>query len=186
MLVAEVGGLRAGLALPDGVTVRPVVTEADLGLFIQVHEQVFGQDHSRLRQVLLAVLHEDPESMAMVLAMAGDEPVCSARVEFPAGTEFAGLWGGGTMPAWRGRGIYRALVAYRAGLAARPGLPLPDRGRLRRQRADPAPPGFPLPGPDHALAVGPGGARMTPLCQPRRDLLGSLWECGGGACRAGS
>ena len=118
VLVAEVGGLRAGPVLPDGVTVRPVVTEADLGLFIQVHEQVFGQDHSRLRQVLLAVLHEDPESMAMVLAMAGDEPVCSARVEFPAGTEFAGLWGGGTMPAWRGRGIYRALIAYRAGLAA--------------------------------------------------------------------
>jgi GNAT superfamily N-acetyltransferase len=28
------------------------------------------------------------------------------------------MWGGGTLPAWRGRGIYRALVAYRAGLAA--------------------------------------------------------------------
>jgi GNAT superfamily N-acetyltransferase len=54
----------------------------------------------------------------MVVAMAGDEPVCSARIEFLPGTEFAGLWGGGTVPAWRGRGIYRALVAYRAGLAA--------------------------------------------------------------------
>ena len=35
--------------------------------------------------------------------------------------QFASLWGGGTLPAWRGRGIYRALVAYRAGLAARRG-----------------------------------------------------------------
>jgi GNAT superfamily N-acetyltransferase len=35
-----------------------------------------------------------------------------------AGTEFAGLFGGGTLPQWRGRGIYRALVAYRARLAA--------------------------------------------------------------------
>jgi GNAT superfamily N-acetyltransferase len=30
------------------------------------------------------------------------------------GTRFAGLWGGGTVEAHRGRGIYRALVAQRA------------------------------------------------------------------------
>ena len=40
----------------------------------------------------------------------------------PPGTEFATLWGGGTLPAWRGRGIYRALVAYRANLAAERGF----------------------------------------------------------------
>jgi GNAT superfamily N-acetyltransferase len=28
------------------------------------------------------------------------------------------LWGGGTLPGQRGQGIYRALVAYRARLAA--------------------------------------------------------------------
>ncbi len=50
--------------------------------------------------------------------MAGDQPVCAARIEFSPGTEFAGLWGGGTHPQWRGRGIYRALVRYRAELAA--------------------------------------------------------------------
>lgn len=31
------------------------------------------------------------------------------------------LWGGATLPAWRGRGIYRALVAHRAKLAAERG-----------------------------------------------------------------
>ena len=35
-----------------------------------------------------------------------------------AGTDFASLWGGGTLPEWRGRGIFRALVARRAALAA--------------------------------------------------------------------
>jgi hypothetical protein len=38
------------------------------------------------------------------------------------GTEFATLWGGGTLPAWRSRGIYRAIVAYRANLALRRGF----------------------------------------------------------------
>ena len=55
--------------------------------------------------------------MAIVVAMAGDEPVSSARVSFGAAADFAGLWGGGTLPQWRGRGIYRALVGYRARLA---------------------------------------------------------------------
>ncbi|MBO0514362.1 GNAT family N-acetyltransferase, partial [Streptomyces beijiangensis] len=31
------------------------------------------------------------------------------------------LWGGGTAPEWRGKGIYRALVAYRAAIAAERG-----------------------------------------------------------------
>jgi GNAT superfamily N-acetyltransferase len=39
-------------------------------------------------------------------------------MELIPGTRFAGLWGGGTVEAWRGRGIYRALVAHRARIAA--------------------------------------------------------------------
>jgi GNAT superfamily N-acetyltransferase len=43
-------------------------------------------------------------------------------MEFHRGTEFASLWGGGTVRAFRGRGIYRALVAHRARLAAERGF----------------------------------------------------------------
>jgi len=104
--------------LPSGVRLLPVTDEAGVDLLIEVHERVFGTDHSRLRRSLLAQLRDCPEVTAMVVAMAGDEPVCSARIEFLPGTSFASLWGGGTLPAWRGRGIYRALVAYRTRLAA--------------------------------------------------------------------
>ena len=37
------------------------------------------------------------------------------------GTDFAGIWGGATRSAWRGRGIYRALTAERARSALRMG-----------------------------------------------------------------
>src|SRR5258707_10581593 len=77
-----------------------------------------ARSHSQLRSSLTAQLSASPQSTAMVVAMAGDEPVCSARIDFYAGTQFAGLFGGGTLPQWRGRGIYRALVAHRAQLAA--------------------------------------------------------------------
>jgi ribosomal protein S18 acetylase RimI-like enzyme len=118
LMAAGVAAVAADVELPAGVRLLPVADEAGVGLLIDVHERVFGTDHSRLRRSLLAQLRDSPEVTAMVVAMAGDEPVCSARIEFLPGTDFASLWGGGTLPGWRGRGIYRALVAYRARLAA--------------------------------------------------------------------
>ena len=118
LMAADVAAVTAPVKLPAGVRLLPVTDEAGVGLLIDVHERVFGTDHSQLRRSLLAQLRDSPELTAMVVAMAGDEPVCSARIEFLPGREFASMWGGGTLPQWRGRGIYRALVAYRAGLAA--------------------------------------------------------------------
>jgi hypothetical protein len=60
--------------------------------------------------------------MTPVLAMAGEVAVCAARIDFHPGTEFASLWGGGTRKVWRGKGIYRATVSYRARLAAERGF----------------------------------------------------------------
>jgi hypothetical protein len=112
---AEIAGnAGAGVTLPDGLRLVRVTGEAGLDLMTEVHDRVFGPD-PQLRAALSVQL-TDPGTV-MVLAMAGDEPVCSARVGFGTGTEFAGLWGGGTLPQWRGRGIYRALVGYRARLA---------------------------------------------------------------------
>jgi GNAT superfamily N-acetyltransferase len=111
--IAGHGG--AGAVLPDGVRLVKVTDETGVDLMIELHDRVFGAD-PQLRAALIAQIRS-PESTVMLLAMAGDEPVCSARVEFGAGTDFAGLWGGGTLPQWRGRGIYRALVGHRARLA---------------------------------------------------------------------
>ncbi len=44
------------------------------------------------------------------------------RLEVIPDTEFAGLWGGGTLPGWRGRGVYRALTAARARSALERGV----------------------------------------------------------------
>ena len=120
-MVAEIADLSLDVTLPEGVTLRPVSTDAEVALLAQVHERVFGRDGPGLRQSMLTQLRDAPGRTAMVIAMAAAEPVSAARVDLPAATEFASLWGGGTLPAWRGRGIYRALVAYRAGLAARRG-----------------------------------------------------------------
>ncbi|MFF2898228.1 GNAT family N-acetyltransferase [Streptomyces sp. NPDC057966] len=121
LLVAPVAELSTRVALPDGVRLRTVRHADDVELMARAHERAFGSDWSRLRQQVLTRLAEDPDSFVGVLAMVGDEPVSSARMELYPGTGFAGLWGGGTVEAWRGKGIYRALVAFRARIAAERG-----------------------------------------------------------------
>jgi GNAT superfamily N-acetyltransferase len=119
MLVAETAAVKADVVLPDGVRLVPVTDEAGVHALMSVHRHEPGTERlSWLTEALLEALRDPRQLTEMVVAMAGDEPVSSARIEFVAGTDFAGLWGGSTVPAWRGKGIFRALVAYRAGLAA--------------------------------------------------------------------
>ncbi|MFI1996191.1 GNAT family N-acetyltransferase [Actinoplanes sp. NPDC020271] len=117
LMVAQISGLDLDVSPPAGVRLVPVTDAAGVDLMFRASEQAFDEP-SRLRAQVLAQLNGDPENIRAFVAMAGDEPVCGARMELNAGTAFASLWGGGTVPAWQGRGIYRALVAHRARIAA--------------------------------------------------------------------
>jgi GNAT superfamily N-acetyltransferase len=122
MLVAETAAIAADVVLPDGVRLVPVTDAAGLQAMTAVHDLAFGAPSPDLAERLLAQFNDSTQQLQMVVAMAGGQPVAAARVEFAEGTDFAGLWGGGTVPAWRGRGIFRAMVAYRASLAAARGF----------------------------------------------------------------
>lgn len=122
LLVAEIADLALDVVPPPGVELRPVTDEQGVAALVSVHDTVFGDDHAGFGRTLLARLAQEPATFVAVVAFAGDTPVSAGRVEFRLGTEFAGLWGGGTLPAWRGRGVFRSLVAYRAGLAAERGF----------------------------------------------------------------
>ncbi|MEV8428599.1 GNAT family N-acetyltransferase [Streptomyces chartreusis] len=114
LMIGEVADLNLDAEPPEGIRILPVTDSAGVDLVAQVHEKAFGTDGSRLRHQLLARLTADADTVVAVVALAGDTPVSAARMELVPGTRFAGLWGGGTVEDWRGRGIYRALVAHRA------------------------------------------------------------------------
>ncbi|MFI6993351.1 GNAT family N-acetyltransferase [Nonomuraea wenchangensis] len=118
LMVAETARIAAPAASaapvdePEGVRLVPVTGMDGVELMADVHERVFGASRVRIRERLAVQLAEG--SVVAVLALAGGVPVSAARMDLHPGTEFASLWGGGTAPEWRGRGVYRALVAYRA------------------------------------------------------------------------
>jgi GNAT superfamily N-acetyltransferase len=121
LLVAEIADLKLDVAAPPGVELRAVRDPAGVAALVSVHDQVFGEDHASIGETLLADLAAQPARIAAVVAFAGGVPVSAGRVELPADADFASLWGGGTLPGWRGRGVFRSLVAHRAAIAATAG-----------------------------------------------------------------
>ncbi|HLW60667.1 MAG TPA: GNAT family N-acetyltransferase [bacterium] len=109
------GGVPSASSTPD-IAIRRVRDEAGLLDLVAVASAAFGRDlraqDDRFRSRL-----DDP-TLGLFVAYAGVVPVAEGRLEMPPGRSFAGLWGGGTLPPFRGRGIYRALVAARAREAA--------------------------------------------------------------------
>ncbi|MEH1016555.1 GNAT family N-acetyltransferase [Micromonospora sp. CPCC 206060] len=125
VLIGPVAPLAATLpVLPDGVRLREVTAQADLERIVAMEEEVWQDDRSHLAIGLAKEIEADPQALTIVVAEAGDTVVCAGWVRFIAGTTFATLWGGSTLPQWRKQGIYRAMVAYRARLAAARGFTL--------------------------------------------------------------
>lgn len=122
LMVADLGELTLDATPPQGIRLVPVVDDSGVQALVQVHDEVFGGEHAAVGRALAAGLGSNPPTMTGAVALAGDVPVSAGRLELFHGTDFASIWGGGTLPQWRGRGVFRALVAHRAALAADAGF----------------------------------------------------------------
>ena len=96
----------------EGIALRQVRDLIGLQDFVTAGGAAFDRDKSWAFKAFGGRL-ADP-SCALYVAYDGAVPVTTGRLELPAGRSFASIWGGGTIPSHRGRGIYRALVAARA------------------------------------------------------------------------
>ncbi|MEU6851866.1 GNAT family N-acetyltransferase [Actinacidiphila alni] len=122
VLIGRTREMAAEPVLPDGVVLRQVTADADMRRIAAMESTVWGQDWAWLGDDLIARVAAAPGEVAVFVAEAGGEVVSAAWLVVRTGTEFAGLWGGSTLQEWRGRGIYRALVAVRASMAAARGI----------------------------------------------------------------
>ncbi|MFB9234177.1 GNAT family N-acetyltransferase [Plantactinospora siamensis] len=121
VVVGPVAPLAATLpVVPEGVRLREVSARADLDRIADLETEVWAADRSMLADALERELTVTPDRLVVVLAEeAGTGRVVSAGwLRYETSGSFASLWGGSTLAQWRGRGIYRALVTYRARLAA--------------------------------------------------------------------
>jgi N-acetylglutamate synthase-like GNAT family acetyltransferase len=92
----------------------------DIAAILRLQWGIFGPGRGPSLEAALAAIERDGDEHW--LAEVAGEVVSAGRLSVVPGTEVAGLWGGVTAPAWRGRGIYRALVAARAASAVEQGV----------------------------------------------------------------
>jgi GNAT superfamily N-acetyltransferase len=121
IMIGEARLLAVDVELPDGVELRRIAAEADVRAISAMHEEVFHEDFAEEMTSALMDRLARGDGMELWVAEAEGAIVSSGRLEPVPGTEFAGIWGGATLPEWRRRGIYRALTAARARSALRLG-----------------------------------------------------------------
>jgi GNAT superfamily N-acetyltransferase len=106
--------LDVDVPLRKGVVLRQVRAEADVRAMAAMQDLAFESDLAEsMTQALMRRLAIE-DGIELWVAVADDQIIGTGRLEPVAGSDFAGIWGGATLPEWRGRGIYRALTAARA------------------------------------------------------------------------
>jgi len=98
--------------VPPGFELRRLGAVAELEAIATIGREAFDMDISPLIAEFEARLPLG--TLAFYIAYDGRVPVAAGRLELPPYAEFAGLYGGGTVPRYRRRGIYRSLVTARA------------------------------------------------------------------------
>ena len=119
IMIGQASYLDVDIPLPPGVTLRQVTEEADVRAMAEMQDAAFGSTMAEdvtgalMRRISLEAARGH-DLMQLWVAESNGQVISAGRLEPVAGTEFAGIWGGATLEAWRGQGIYRALTAARA------------------------------------------------------------------------
>lgn len=129
LLLGRCEDLVHDVALPDGVRLRDIRSDDDWDRVRVLCDAVWGTDTSWMNDAFRAEQRARPDLFtATVVEEVGADGeagrvVSYAVLRLTEGTSFCGLWGGSTLPVWRRRGLYRALVSHRARIALDAGHP---------------------------------------------------------------
>lgn len=122
IMALDLDDAPAFLFAPITHDLRQISDPAEIAGVISVQEEVWGQDRTWLAQRLAADMEADATQLSVYVASVDGVPASSAWMYFHSGSQFASLWGGSTLPAYRQRGLYRALLAVRAQEARQRGV----------------------------------------------------------------
>ena len=113
ILVLDAENTPPELLAPPAHIVKKITTQAGLEDVFAVERQVWAHKTGRVSEFLRAALTDFPDEMSIYVAYVAGVPASAGWVSFSKNSTFAGLWGGSTVPEFRRRGVYRALLATR-------------------------------------------------------------------------
>lgn len=132
IMALDVAAAPASLLSPPAADVRRLTDPEQLADVVEVLEPVWGEDfawvHDRLGKHMAI-----PGYLSVFVAYVAGVSACAGWTYYNPG-HFAGLWGGSTLPAYRGRGLYTAVLAARVREARARAIPFLtiDAGSMSR------------------------------------------------------
>ena len=122
LVVLDVKAAPAALLQPVPHEVQRITNPDHLGEVATMQEEVWQEDFSGLMERLANDLRHHPDHLSVYVAYIAGVVASSAWIYFPENSQFASLWGGSTLPAYRKRGLYSALLAARTQEAHQRGI----------------------------------------------------------------
>jgi GNAT superfamily N-acetyltransferase len=124
IMVMNVRDAQARLLRPPHFEVRRLTNSVQLSELTALLQEVYGIDFGYLGKILADDMRYRPYYSSIFMACVDNEPAGVGWIQYPARSQFASLWGGTVLPRFRGRGLYRALLATRLQEAIRRGYGL--------------------------------------------------------------
>ncbi|UTR09847.1 GNAT family N-acetyltransferase [Evansella sp. LMS18] len=103
------------------INVRELTDEKGIRDLVRLEEDIWKENYTDLADRLWKDKLTSPESLFLYGIYNGDRLVSGAWMYIETGSSFASFWGGSTLPEYRGKGYYTALLAVRRKKAAEKG-----------------------------------------------------------------
>ena len=113
IMVLDLKSAPAALLEPIGADIRQITDPAQIVEVVQILNQVWNDDHAAFGRMLTEEFTHNRDYLSIYLAYADGVPASTAWIRYHKGSQFAGLWGGSSLPAYRHHGLYTALLAIR-------------------------------------------------------------------------
>jgi len=114
LLVLDLTVGPAPLSHPVPASVARITVPDEVDRVVELENAVWGTDHRGLGESLKRDMHAHPEMLSIYISYHEGRPASAAWIYFHTGSDFASLWGGSTLPQYRGHGHYSHLLAVRA------------------------------------------------------------------------
>jgi GNAT superfamily N-acetyltransferase len=121
VVILDLGVLPDRLITSTNENVERVFDPDCVDEIMRMMQAVWNEDFSDLAASLRAQLSEDASHLGLYVVRIDAAVTSVGWIRFQDGGSFASLWGGTTLPKYRNRGLYSALVAVRAREALRRG-----------------------------------------------------------------
>ena len=120
IMALDVANAPESLLRQPAADVRRLADRTQLDGVVAILEEVWGGNFNWVHERMGS--HMDiPGYLSVYIAYVDDVPASTGWTYFGKG-QFAGLWGGSTLEAYRGRGLYTSLLAARVQEARRRGV----------------------------------------------------------------